>query len=58
MKFVSCKVTRENLAALAALLVSGDVRVVVGKVYPLAEAGQAVAHMLGHHARAKVVIIV
>ncbi len=51
-------VDRENLQALAALLESGDVRVVTDKVYPLGEAGKAVAHMLGHHARGKVVIAV
>ncbi len=47
---------RENLGALAALLESGDVRVVVDKIYPLSEAANAVAYMLGHHARGKVVI--
>jgi NADPH:quinone reductase-like Zn-dependent oxidoreductase len=51
-------VNRENLSALAALLESGDLKVVVDKVYPLEEAGSAVAHMLGHHARGKVVIAV
>ena len=51
-------VNRENLEALAALLESGDVKVVIDKVYPLDEAGNAVAHMLGHYARGKVVIAV
>ncbi len=46
----------KNLGALAALLESGDVRVVVDKIYPLSEAAHAVAYMLGHHARGKVVI--
>ena len=49
-------VNRENLDALAALLESGDVKVVIDKVYPLSEAANAVAHMLGHHAAGKVVI--
>jgi NADPH:quinone reductase-like Zn-dependent oxidoreductase len=49
-------VKRENLEALAALLESGDVKVVIDKVYPLGQAAAAVAHMLGHHARGKVVI--
>ena len=49
---------RENLDALAALLESGDVKVVIDKIYPLSEAANAVAHMLGHHARGKVVIAV
>ena len=51
-------VNHENLFALATLLESGDVKVVIDKVYPLSEAANAVAHMLGHHARGKVVIAV
>ena len=58
VQFVTCVVNRENLGALAALLVSGEVKVVIDKVYPLSEAANAVAHMLGHHARGKVVIAV
>jgi NADPH:quinone reductase-like Zn-dependent oxidoreductase len=58
VEFVNCVVNRENLEALAALLETGDVKVVVDRVYPLADAPQAVAHMLGHHARGKVVISV
>ena len=58
VQFVSCVVNRENLYALAALLESGDVRVVIDKVYPLSDAAAAVAHMLGHHARGKVVVAV
>jgi NADPH:quinone reductase-like Zn-dependent oxidoreductase len=49
---------RANLEDLARLLESREVKVVIDKVYPLAEAGAAVAHMLGHHARGKVVITV
>jgi len=51
-------VDRDNLDALAALLESGDVKVVIDKIYPLREAANAVAHMLGHHASGKVVIAV
>jgi len=51
-------VNRENLDALAALLESGDVKVIIDKTYSLNEAAKAVAHMLGHHARGKVVIVV
>jgi len=51
-------VNRENLAALAALLESGDVEVVIDMIYPLGEAASAVAHMLQHRARGKVVIVV
>ena len=58
VRFVTCVVNRENLDALAALLESGDVKVVIDKVYPLGEAANAVAHMLGHHAIGKVVIAV
>lgn len=48
--------TRKNLEDLAALLDSREVRVVIDAVYPLAEAGRAVAHMASRHARGKVVI--
>ena len=51
-------VNHENLDALATLLEAGDVKVVIDKTYPLSEAANAVAHMLGHHARGKVVIAV
>jgi NADPH:quinone reductase-like Zn-dependent oxidoreductase len=57
-KFVNCVVNRENLDALAKLLGSGGVRVVIDQIYPLKDAGKAVAHMLGHHARGKIVIAV
>ena len=56
VRFVTVVVNRENLDALAALLESGEVKVVIDKVYPLSQAAEAVAHMLGHHARGKVVI--
>jgi NADPH:quinone reductase-like Zn-dependent oxidoreductase len=56
VQLVTLVVNRENLEALAALLESGDVNVVIDKVYPLSQAADAVAHMLGHHARGKVVI--
>lgn len=49
-------VNRENLAALATLLESGDVKVIIDKVYRLSETANAVAHMLGHHASGQVVI--
>lgn len=51
-------VNHENLTALAALLESDDVKVVIDKVYPLDEAAIAVAHMYGHHAVGKVAIAV
>jgi NADPH:quinone reductase-like Zn-dependent oxidoreductase len=58
VKFVTCVVNQENLAALATLLGLGELKVVIDKIYRLTEAGMAVAHMLGHHARGKVVITV
>jgi NADPH:quinone reductase-like Zn-dependent oxidoreductase len=58
VELVTLGVTRENLEALAALLESADVNVVLDKVYPLSHAADAVAHMLGHHARGKVAIAV
>ena len=58
VQLVTLVVNRANLDALAALLESGDVNVVIDKIYPLSEAATAVAHMLGHHARGKVAIAV
>lgn len=58
VKFVTCVVNRDNLADLATLLESGDVKAVIDKVYPLSEAASAVAHMLGHHARGNIAIAV
>lgn len=56
VEFVTCVVNRENLEALAALLESGEVKVLIDKVFPLSDTASAVDHMLGHHARGKVVI--
>ncbi len=58
VRLVTVAVNRENLEALAALLDSGEVKVVIDRVYPLAQTAEAVAHMLGHHARGKVAIAV
>jgi NADPH:quinone reductase-like Zn-dependent oxidoreductase len=58
VQFVKCVVNRENLESLADLLESGDVKVVIDKVYPLSDAANAVAHMLEHHAIGKIVIAV
>jgi Zinc-binding dehydrogenase len=51
-------VNRENLNSLAALLESVDLKVVIDKLYPSSEAADAFAHMLGDHARGKVVVAV
>ena len=58
VKTATLTVIRDNLDALADLLESGTVRVVIDKTYPLDCAAAAVAHMLGHHARGKVAITV
>ncbi|MET0134723.1 MAG: zinc-binding dehydrogenase [Kibdelosporangium sp.] len=56
VRFVNCVVNRQNLVALAELLESGGIRVVIDNVYALDDAADAVAHMAAHHARGKVVI--
>ncbi len=48
--------TRANLDAIGAMLGAGEVRVVIDRTYPLAEAGAAVAHMLSRRARGQVAI--
>ena len=58
VRFVKCVVNREHLNALATFLASGEVKVTIDKTYPLSGAADAVAHMLGHHARGKVAITV
>ena len=58
VRFVPCVVNRKNLEALAALLKPGAAKVVIDRVYPLSEAPAAVAHMLSHRARGKIVITV
>jgi len=58
VKTVRLDVNRANLTALADLLESGALRVVIDRTYTLDHAGEAVAHVLRHHARGKVVITV
>jgi NADPH:quinone reductase-like Zn-dependent oxidoreductase len=58
VKFVTLAVNRENLGALREYLESGDVRVVIDKIYPFDQTASAVAHMLGHHANGKIAITV
>lgn len=58
VKTATLTVNRSNLAALADLLESGTVRVVIDKTYPLDCTPAAVTHMLGHHARGKIAITV
>src|SRR5919106_1713743 len=58
VQFVTCVVNRDSLAALATLLESGDVKVVIDDVYALSHVASAIDHMLEHHARGKVTIVV
>lgn len=56
VKTVTLNVNRENLSALASLLESGAVKVIIDETYPFDQAAAAVARMLGHHARGQVAI--
>jgi NADPH:quinone reductase-like Zn-dependent oxidoreductase len=56
VQFCSMEPNHEHLAALATLIASDDVKVVIDKVYPLDAAASAVSHMYAHHARGNVVI--
>ncbi|MEU5153132.1 NAD(P)-dependent alcohol dehydrogenase [Glycomyces sp. NPDC021274] len=58
VRFSPSEANRENLAAVGELLESGAIKAVIDRVYPLEETAQAVAHMLGHHARGNIVISV
>jgi NADPH:quinone reductase-like Zn-dependent oxidoreductase len=58
VKTVTLTVNRENLGALAGLLESGAVQVIIDQAYPLDRADAAVARVLSHHARGKVVVTV
>jgi NADPH:quinone reductase-like Zn-dependent oxidoreductase len=55
---LSVKPSAGNLSALADLAESGQVRPVIDRMYPLAEAPDAIRYIEGEHARAKVVLIV
>jgi NADPH:quinone reductase-like Zn-dependent oxidoreductase len=48
--------SRKNLEDIGALIQSGAVKVVIDRTYPLAHAGQAVAHMVSRRARGQIVI--
>lgn len=58
VRTVTCVPDRANLRALAALLVPGDLKVIIEKTYPLGEAAAAVAHMSSHRARGKIAIAI
>lgn len=56
VRTVTCVPDRENLAAIAALLASGEVASIIERTYPFEEAARAVAHMFGHRSRGNIVI--
>jgi NADPH:quinone reductase-like Zn-dependent oxidoreductase len=58
VKTVTLSANRENLNALASLLESGTVQVIIDRTYSFDHTATAVSHMLGHHARGKVAITV
>ncbi|WP_204249122.1 NAD(P)-dependent alcohol dehydrogenase [Nocardia arizonensis] len=58
VRTVTCVPNRDNLRALADLLVSAELEVIIEKTYPLAEAAAAVEHMTSHRARGKVAITI
>lgn len=48
--------SRKNIEDIGALIQSGAVKVVIDETYPLAHAGEAVAHMVSRRARGQIVI--
>lgn len=58
VRFTGEESTRENLTAVLDRIASKDVRPVIDRVVPLAEAPRAVAHMASHRARGNIVITV
>jgi NADPH:quinone reductase-like Zn-dependent oxidoreductase len=57
VRSVVCVVNRENLDALATILASGDVKVIIERTYVLNDAASAITHMAGHRARGKIAIV-
>ena len=53
---VNCDTSRANLDAVAKMVDSGDVKVVIDKVFSLEDAPEAVAHMASRRARGLVII--
>jgi NADPH:quinone reductase-like Zn-dependent oxidoreductase len=58
VRFAPCIVDRDHLSDVGELLASGAITTVIDRTYPLEETPQAVAHMLGHHARGNIAIAV
>jgi NADPH:quinone reductase-like Zn-dependent oxidoreductase len=57
VKFVTIAVNRENLNALVRLLQTDHVRVIIEQTYPFDKTASAVTHVLEHHARGKIAIV-
>ncbi|THV24606.1 NAD(P)-dependent alcohol dehydrogenase [Glycomyces paridis] len=58
VRFSPCTVDRANLTAIGELLDTGAIKAVIDRAYTLDETPEAVAHMLGHHAKGNVVITI
>lgn len=56
VRFANGVVDRDNLAEIATLLTSGDVRAVIDSTHPLHHTSDAVANMLSHRAKGNIVI--
>jgi NADPH:quinone reductase-like Zn-dependent oxidoreductase len=53
---VLARTTRADLEELARMVESGQLRTVVGRTWPLSDAGSAIQHVADGHARGKVVV--
>jgi len=53
---IDCQPTRENLEAIGGMIGSGDVKVVIDKVYSFEDAPEAVARMASRRPRGQVII--
>jgi NADPH:quinone reductase-like Zn-dependent oxidoreductase len=58
VKFVTLAVNGENLDALVRLLETDELRAVIEHTYPFDKTASAVTHVLEHHARGKVAIVI
>lgn len=54
----TAKADRERLAVLTAMAARGEIRCVIDRTYPLAEAAAAIHHLEVEHARGKIVVTV
>ena len=56
VRFFVAKIGTDDLGYIARLLEAGEIRSVIERTYPLAEAPEALAHLGTGHARGKVVL--